>query len=185
MGNNGRPAGICACHGMDCIIVISYHSVAFSFSFDSIFFHSVCAVVLNPENFSLVEFVKPISDTFLVRAHAKNVEFRTIMDANVPTTLYTDRNRLRQIIINLLVTTQTKQQAITHTQTTPRAAKECSAVQCSGASKDCSCMLCCVGLDCMLCVIYICVIACWCNVVVRFPSLDVCDDVCYVYVYVG
>ena len=56
---------------------------------------------LIPEWFYLPSFLTPLTEMFSVRAHSKNFEYVTAVDANVPEYLFQDSGRLRQVLINL------------------------------------------------------------------------------------
>ena len=57
---------------------------------------------LNRDSVQLVEFLEQIVDMFRPQAGAKGIEFRYTRPENLPTYVYTDQKRLRQVLINLL-----------------------------------------------------------------------------------
>jgi signal transduction histidine kinase/CheY-like chemotaxis protein len=57
---------------------------------------------LNRDKVQLPEFLEQLVDMFRLQAAAKNVEFRFQRPPYLPTWVYTDQKRLRQILINLL-----------------------------------------------------------------------------------
>jgi PAS domain S-box-containing protein len=59
-------------------------------------------VVLEKLDFSLVEVVEGIIDSFAETAHAKKIDLAVSMDANLPAGVRGDPNRLRQILNNLI-----------------------------------------------------------------------------------
>jgi PAS domain S-box-containing protein len=59
-------------------------------------------VVLERLDFDLVELTETLVDSFGVAAHAKGIELALYVDANVPTGLRGDPNRLRQVLNNLV-----------------------------------------------------------------------------------
>lgn len=61
-------------------------------------------IELTPNDFHFEDFIHSITDLFKIRAQQKNIAFicKVTAEGNLPTGIYTDEKRLRQIIINLL-----------------------------------------------------------------------------------
>ncbi len=57
---------------------------------------------LNRNEVRLREFLEQLVDMFRLQAGAKGIEFKFSASAKLPPSVYTDENRLRQILINLL-----------------------------------------------------------------------------------
>jgi signal transduction histidine kinase/DNA-binding response OmpR family regulator/purine-cytosine permease-like protein len=57
---------------------------------------------LNRNEVRLRDFFEQLVDMFRLQAKAKGIEFRFIASERLPPSVYTDENRLRQILINLL-----------------------------------------------------------------------------------
>lgn len=57
---------------------------------------------LSRERVQLPEFLEQIADMFRLQAASRNIEFRYQAPPNLPTYVYTDQKRLRQVLINLL-----------------------------------------------------------------------------------
>jgi signal transduction histidine kinase/CheY-like chemotaxis protein len=57
---------------------------------------------LNRNEVRLREFLQQLVDMFRLQASAKGIEFKFSASAKLPPSVYTDENRLRQILINLL-----------------------------------------------------------------------------------
>jgi len=57
---------------------------------------------LNRDKVQLPEFLDQLVDMFRLQAAARGIEFRYQQPGNLPTWIYTDQKRLRQILINLL-----------------------------------------------------------------------------------
>ncbi|MDQ3230472.1 MAG: ATP-binding protein, partial [Pseudobdellovibrionaceae bacterium] len=57
---------------------------------------------INPKEFDLPEVQDYVERTFRHMAEQKGLEFQIIMDQNVPRTMFTDVNRLQQVLKNLL-----------------------------------------------------------------------------------
>lgn len=59
-------------------------------------------VSVEPERFSLAEELKTVLATYQVQADEKNVQLKYEFSSNVPTEIVTDKNLLRQILVNLV-----------------------------------------------------------------------------------
>ena len=57
---------------------------------------------LNRDKINLPEFIDQLVDMFRLQAAANNIEFRFHLHSPLPTWIFTDEKRLRQILINLL-----------------------------------------------------------------------------------
>ncbi|AXK80655.1 response regulator [Pseudolabrys taiwanensis] len=57
---------------------------------------------LNRNEVAFAEFIAQVVDMFRLQAHAKGIDFHFVPAKNMPAVVYTDENRLRQILINLL-----------------------------------------------------------------------------------
>jgi len=57
---------------------------------------------LDRQEVHIHDFLAQIVDMFRLQAANKGIEFKCSLPANLPTVVYTDENRLRQILINLL-----------------------------------------------------------------------------------
>ncbi len=59
-------------------------------------------IELNPKTFNLFELIKEIENIFAFRCEAKELRFTINLSKNLPSLIYADEQRLRQILINLL-----------------------------------------------------------------------------------
>ena len=59
-------------------------------------------IELNPKTFNLFELIKEIENIFAFRCEAKELKFTINLSKNLPSLIYADEQRLRQILINLL-----------------------------------------------------------------------------------
>ena len=59
-------------------------------------------MTLDPEHFNIRELISELSSMFQFQASEKNVELNATTDENVPGTLYGDKFRLKQILMNLV-----------------------------------------------------------------------------------
>ena len=59
-------------------------------------------LVLNPGKVNLKNFLIDIVDMMIVHAQAKKIDFRYVVPASLPTSIWADEKRLRQTLLNLL-----------------------------------------------------------------------------------
>jgi signal transduction histidine kinase/CheY-like chemotaxis protein len=59
-------------------------------------------IELNPKTFNLFELIKEIENIFAFRCESKELRFTINLSKNLPSLIYADEQRLRQILINLL-----------------------------------------------------------------------------------
>ncbi|MBE9168752.1 response regulator [Pleurocapsales cyanobacterium LEGE 06147] len=57
---------------------------------------------LNPESFDLYSFLQTIKEMFQMRAESKQLAFNLILAEELPRYIYSDRRKLRQVLLNLL-----------------------------------------------------------------------------------
>ena len=60
-------------------------------------------VIFNRKEFSIASFIKRIETIMINQLKSQNVVFRVSKDRNLPDRLYSDPEKLEQIILNLLM----------------------------------------------------------------------------------